>query len=72
MHGGESRSGLRGDVESGGSRGVTEAAKRALRENTELHGRVAAMADTLQVRSTMCATVLLQDKADSLFLFVFS
>lgn len=36
----------------GGGKGkVSEAAKRALRENTELHGRVAAMTETLQVQN---------------------
>ncbi|CAM9470559.1 unnamed protein product [Pylaiella littoralis] len=34
-----------------GGRKVSEAAKRALRENTELHGRVAAMAESLQMRA---------------------
>eukprot|EP00752_Nemacystus_decipiens_P006496 g5849.t1 len=41
------------DVEGGTGDGkgkVSEAAKRALRENTELHGRVAAMAETLEMR----------------------
>ncbi|CAM9766165.1 unnamed protein product [Ectocarpus sp. 6 AP-2014] len=34
-----------------GGRKVSEAAKRALRENTELHGRVAAMTESLQMRA---------------------
>ncbi|CAN0153125.1 unnamed protein product [Ectocarpus sp. 12 AP-2014] len=34
-----------------GGRKVSEAVKRALRENTELHGRVAAMTESLQMRA---------------------
>lgn len=48
------RSNSKGERGEGG-RKVSEAAKRALRENTELHGRVAAMTESLQV----CITVAL-------------